>query len=243
MTKLVHKATASDVWVKVTAYITEPIEPDDEGAPVESVIACRSGEQAQAIARVLSEATVEPHEATVRCILDLVEEFELRDPSGTTMRAWVLEQFAYAQRVAMMPPNERWGVWRSDEQWVLQRVTREPWVAKNEADAVREAVEMTRFAIVTSSHEGYLEAYTYEARRLSSTPSAPPARERVPRWWKCPRCSSAFFTAAPEGQWCAGPSDVSPGHGPTLVTTAVLARFVTTHDGWQGTYDNTIEAL
>lgn len=63
------------------------------------------------------------------------------------------------------------------------------------------------------------------------------------RWWKCPRCPSAFFTAAPEGQWCAGSRDSSTGHDPCPVRDVVPSRFVTTGDGWQGSHDNTIEAL
>jgi hypothetical protein len=62
-------------------------------------------------------------------------------------------------------------------------------------------------------------------------------RER--RWWKCPRCSNVFSTNEC-GQWCAG-TDTT--HILSLVTEPVPDRFVTTSDGWQGTYDNRIEAL
>ena len=41
-------------------------------------------------------------------------------------------------------------MWRSDGQWVLQQGTREPWEAKDEADAKREAVEMEAFCRATS---------------------------------------------------------------------------------------------
>ena len=55
---------------------------------------------------------------------------------------------------------ERWGVWRSDGEWCLQRVTREPWVAESKEDAEREAREMNSFATATMYGE------TYEARML-----------------------------------------------------------------------------
>ena len=54
----------------------------------------------------------------------------------------------------------RWGVWRSDGEWCLQRVTREPWVAESKEDAEREASEMNEFATATMYGE------TYEARPL-----------------------------------------------------------------------------
>jgi hypothetical protein len=55
---------------------------------------------------------------------------------------------------------ERWGVWRSDGQWMLQRGTRAPWVAESKSDAEREAREMNEFASATMYSE------TYEARAL-----------------------------------------------------------------------------
>ena len=55
---------------------------------------------------------------------------------------------------------DRWGVWRLDGGWVLQRVTREPWVAESKEDAEREAREMNSFATATAYGE------TYEARVL-----------------------------------------------------------------------------
>jgi len=64
-----------------------------------------------------------------------------------------------------------------------------------------------------------------------------------PRWWKCPQCSACFFVSCPEGQWCVGSRSLGTKHDAVLVTKAVHARFVATTDGWQGTYDNTIEAL
>ena len=63
----------------------------------------------------------------------------------------------------------KWGVWRSDGVWTLQRGTREPWVAKDKADAEREARSMNEFATATQFGE------TYEARELG-TVKVPPAR-------------------------------------------------------------------
>ena len=54
----------------------------------------------------------------------------------------------------------KWGVWRSDGVWTLQRGTREPWVAEDKADAEREARSMNEFATATQFGE------TYEAREL-----------------------------------------------------------------------------
>jgi hypothetical protein len=45
--------------------------------------------------------------------------------------------------------TERWGVWRSDGLWVLERRTHEPWVAESREDAERQALEMTEFSEAT----------------------------------------------------------------------------------------------
>lgn len=59
---------------------------------------------------------------------------------------------------------EQWGVWRSDGEWVLQRGTRAPWVAKNKSDAQDTAKEMTHFAAETGAPE-----LVYEARALPAS--------------------------------------------------------------------------
>ncbi len=63
---------------------------------------------------------------------------------------------------------EQWGVWRSDGEWLLQRVTRKPWVAESKEDAEREASEMNWFASATMYGE------TYEARMLPPIASENP---------------------------------------------------------------------
>ena len=68
-----------------------------------------------------------------------------------------------------MATGERWGVWRSDGEWLRQRGTRAPWEAKDEADARREADEMNALYKATASEDDLEGPFVYVARPLPAS--------------------------------------------------------------------------
>ena len=54
----------------------------------------------------------------------------------------------------------RWGVWRSDGEWMRKRGSTAPWIAESFDDADREAKEMCAFAFDNGSD------HRFEARKL-----------------------------------------------------------------------------